>query len=335
MRFEQLELSDWNGLLPDSGFGVFHTAAALRVLDEYTPGELHLYGAFKGQQPVGIVPIFLRETLNFRMALSPPPGYGVRELGPLLYPISPKRNKQEKINKKFTERLIDAVDADSATTLFRMSTGPYYRDARPFQWAGFDVYPTYTYQLDLKSAAPEEMLKSFSKSLRRDIRAGEDSDVVVRIGETDPDARNIYHSIESRYDEQEKSFLPSWEYMRDMIDALEDRACVYVAESPDSEFLSGIVALYSNDAAYFWKGGTGRSDHNFSINSLIHWRIINDIVDGEAEYDVGRYDFHTANNERIVQYKSKFNAELIPHYRIESGGLAMTAAKKAYRSIVQ
>lgn len=335
MRLEQLELSEWKELLPDSRFGVFHTAEGLQILDEYAPGELHLFGGFKGQEPVGLVPIFIRDTLNFRMALSPPPGFGARELGPLLYPISPKRNKQEKLNKEFSEQLIDAVDADSRTTLFRMSSSPHYRDTRPFQWAGFDVYPTYTYQLDLESATPEEMLKSFTKSLRRDIRAGDDSDVTVRIGETDPDARNIYNSIESRYDDQEKKFLPSWEYMRDMIDALDGRARVYVVESAEGEFLSGIVVLYSNDTAYFWKGGTGRSDHNFSINSLLHWRIINDIVDDRVGYDIERYDLHTANNERIVRYKSKFNAELVPHYRVESGGLAMTAAKKAYRSIVQ
>ena len=335
MRLEQLELSEWARFLPDSGFSVFHTAEALRVLDEYVPGDLHLFGAFKGQQPVGVVPIFLRDTLSFRMAFSPPPGYGIRELGPLSYPSSPKRAKQEKVNKEFTTQLIDAVDAESSTTLFRMSVGPYHRDIRPFLWKDFDVCPSYTYKLDLESTTAEKLLGSFTKGLRRDIRTGEDSDVIVRIGEAEPDGRNIYESVQSRYDDQEKNFLPSWEYTRDMIDSLGDRARVYVAEAADGEFLSGIVALYSNDTACFWKGGTGRSNHNFSVNSLLHWRIINDILDGEVEYDVDQYDFHTANNERIVQYKSKFNGTLVPHYRIESSGVAMTTAKKVYRMVVQ
>ncbi len=335
MRLERLQLSDWDELLPDSKFGVFHTAAGLRVLDEHTPGELHLYGGFKGQEPVGLAPVFIRETLNFRMVLSPPPGYGVRELGPLLYPISPKRNKQETLNRKFTEQLIDTLDADSMRTLFRMSTTPYHRDVRPFQWAGFNVYPTYTYQLDTDSAASEELLGSFTKSLRRDIRTGTDSDVTVRPGESAWDVRNIYDSIESRYDDQRKSFVPSWRYVRDMIDALGDRARVYVAESADGAFISGMLILYSNDTAYFWKGGTGRSNHGFSVNSLLHWRVIEDILEDRIKYDIQQYDLHTANNERIVQYKSKFNAELVPHYRIESANMAMTAAKKAYRTVIQ
>ncbi len=123
--------------------------------------------------------------------------------------------------------------------------------------------------------------------------------------------------------------------MSDTINTFDDRARVYVAESGDGEFLSGVVVLYSNDTAYFWKGGTGRSDHGFSVNSLLHWRIITDILDDEIGYGIKRYDFHTANNERIVRYKSKFNAELVSHYRIESAGPAMTAAKKAYRTLVQ
>ncbi len=335
MRFEQLALSEWDEVLPESGFGVFHTAAALGVLDEYVPGELRLLGAFKGQEPVGLFAAFIREKLNVRLVLSPPPGYGVRELGPLLYPVSPKRNKQERLNREFSEEIIDAVGADRMNTLFRMSTVPSYQDARPFQWAGFNVNPSYTYQLELNGTGPDELLQSFTKSLRRDIRNGEKSDVVIRTGETEMDLRRIYESIQSRYDDQEKNFLPSWEYVREMVNALGDRARVYVAESDTGEFLSGLVVLYSNDTAYFWKGGTGRSDHRFSINSLLHWRAITDIQNDHVEYPITQYDFHTANNERIVQYKSKFNSKLVPHYRIESKGFAMTAVKEAYRRVVQ
>ncbi len=269
------------------------------------------------------------------MVLSPPLGFGVRELGPLLFPPSPKRNKRETLNKRFTELIIDAVDADSATTLFRMSAGRYYPDVRPFTWAGFDAYPTYTYQLDLESLTPTEVLGSFSKGLRRDIRAGEASNVTVRLGETRSDTKNVCESIERRCDDQKKNFLPSREYISDTIDVFGERSRVYIAESADGEFLSGIIVLYSNDTAYFWKGGTGRSEHGFSVNSLLHWRIINDILNDEIKHGIRRYDFHTANDERIVEYKNKFNAELVPHYRIESGGLAMAAAKKAYRSLVQ
>ncbi len=179
MRLERLNISDWEGFLPDSGFGVFHTSEGLRVLDKHAPGELHLFAGFKGEELVGLCPVFIREKLNFRMVLSPPLGFGVRELGPLIFSPSPKRKKKETLNKQFIEQIIEVVGADSATTLFRMSLCPQYRDIRPFQWEGFDVYPTYTYQLDLESLTSAELLNSFSKSLRRDIRTGQSADVTV------------------------------------------------------------------------------------------------------------------------------------------------------------
>jgi len=335
VRLEQLEMSEWDDLLPESEFGVFHTSEGLRVLNEYASGDLHLFGGFNGQQPVALFPIFIRQKFKFRMALSPPPGFGIRELGPLFFPVSSKQSKQEKLVEEFSESIINAVDADSATTLLRISTGPYYMDPRKFWWAGFDVYPTFTYQLGLESAVREEILQSFSKSLRRDIRNGMESDVTIRTVNDTSNLENIYKSIEKRYKEQQKNFTLSWAYMRDMVESLGERARVYVAESAHGDFLSGIVVLYSNDTAFFWKGGTGRSSHGFSINSLLHWRIIEDIIDGRTEQEINRYDFHTANDERIVQYKRKFNPELVPQYRIESGGIVMTAAKKAYRKIVQ
>lgn len=335
MRVEQLSLSEWDELLPDSNCGVFHTPEGLRVLDRHAAGDLHVFGGFEGEQPIGLLPLFIRERFNFRTVLSPPPGFGVRDLGPVFLPVSPKRRKQEKVEKNFIKEIIDTVDADHRMTIFRMSGGTFYRDPRPFWWAGFNVYPTFTYQLDLESAEPDEVLRSFSKSVRRDIRDATEADVTVRGNGGLADVREIYETIEARFDDQEKRLPISWEYTQDMYESLGDRAQVYVAESPEGEFLSGIVVLYSNDTAYFWNGGTGRTDHSFSVNSLLHWRIMEDIIYGQTKFDIERYDFQTANNERIVRYKSKFNGELVPNYRIESTGLPMAIVKKAYRMIAE
>jgi len=40
-----------------------------------------------------------------------------------------------------------------------------------------------------------------------------------------------------------------------------------------------------------------------------------------------------ANTERICRYKSKFGAELVPYYTLESEGRGMDAAKAAYRLV--
>lgn len=335
MRLERLDLSGWDDVLRQSAGGVFHRPAALEVLDDHASGELRLYGAYKGQQPVGLLPVVVGRTLAVRTVLSPPPGFGLRELGPVLLPVSPKRRTQETLNRTFCETVVSELDADSATTLFRIAATPEYRDPRPFSWAGFDVTPEYTYRKELDSTDVEAVLRSFSQGVRRDVQKGEDSDVAVRAGGDESDVRNVYESIRARYDAQSKTLPISWEYVRDTVAALEDRATVYVAESAGGAFLSGIVAVYAGDTAYFWKGGTGRSDHDFSVNTLLHWRIMRDIVEDRTGFDVDRYDFHTANDERITRYKSQFNGELVPYYTVESAGLPMAAAKTAYRTVVR
>jgi hypothetical protein len=42
-----------------------------------------------------------------------------------------------------------------------------------------------------------------------------------------------------------------------------------------------------------------------------------------------------ANTERLCQYKSKFGADLVPYYVVESGGRTMDLAKKTYQALVR
>src|SRR6056297_1624637 len=98
MEIRQLSVAEWGEALPADGFEVFHTPAALGVLDDHAAGELRLYGGFKGDRPVGLMPLVVRESTVGRAVLSPPPGFSIPRLGPLIMPASPKRRKREKVN---------------------------------------------------------------------------------------------------------------------------------------------------------------------------------------------------------------------------------------------
>jgi hypothetical protein len=124
-----------------------------------------------------------------------------------------------------------------------------------------------------------------------------------------------------------------WPYVRDLWRNLGDRAQTYVARDADGEYLSGITALYSNDMAYFWQGGARAVYEGTSVNSLVHWHIISDIVEDPPVESVTAYDLMGANTERLCRYKAKFGAELVPYYLVESSGTTMTAAKRAYQFV--
>jgi hypothetical protein len=332
MRIEELTVSEWERALPESGFSVFHAPEALRVLDKHAPGELHLYGGFKGEQPVALLPAFVRVNAVGRAVLSPPPSRNVPHLGPILMPTSPKRLKREQVNRRFTERILEECGVDSRRTLFRMICSPPYRDPRPYSWADLDVRTTFTYVLDIDSSTPEELMQSFSSSLRREIRNGEELDLRIEVENGDA-VSDIFELVRSRYrDQGESTPLPA-EYVHDVATELGDRSRVYVVRTPDGEFLNGIVVLYSNDTAYFWLGGTRTTYEDVSINSLLHWRIITDIAEDPELESVREFDLVGANTERLCKYKAKFGADLVPSYVVESTGAGMNLAKRAHELV--
>ncbi|SNZ16978.1 Acetyltransferase (GNAT) domain-containing protein [Natronoarchaeum philippinense] len=332
MRVERLDLSEWGDALPNSGVEVFHTPEALSVLDEHATGDLRLYGGFKGQQPVGLFPLLVQDRSIGSAVLSPPPGFGVPRMGPMVMPTSPKQRKREKVNTAFIEAVLEDVGVDDSLTLFRSICSPDYDDPRPFSWSELGVATKFTYVLDLANESTDDVLTSFSKSLRREIRDGEELDIEITREGLDG-ARSVYEDTKVRYQEQDKTFPLSWEYVRDLVDAVDERSRVYVARTSDGRFLSGITVLYSDDAAFFWQGGTRATHENVSINSLLHWRVIEDVIEDPPMASVTSYDLMGANTERLCRYKSKFGADLVPYYVAESQGTGMDVAKRAYRMV--
>jgi len=359
MRVERLDLSEWESALPDDGFEVFHLPEALDALDRHVDAEMQLFGGFKGQQPIALLPAFVQRKSVGTAVTSPPPGAGVPRLGPILMPTSPKRRKREKVNNEFTasvlervgtdldlderlaeagvdspvaESVLDRLDVDSRLTLFRMECNAAYGDPRPYAWGNLRVEPRFTYVLELADRSVEDVRNSFSKSLRREIRDAEALDVTVET-EGLSGAREVFEATERRYGEQDESFDLTWPYVRDLFEALGERARAYVARDASGEYLSGVTALYSNDAAYFWQGGAKAVYEGTAVNSLIHWRLVEDVVADPPVESVTQYDLMGANTERLCRYKAKFGADLVPYYVVESRGAAMNVAKQAYQLV--
>jgi hypothetical protein len=333
MELTQLSLEEYGDALPSSGFEVFHTPTALDAVADHAAGDLRLYGGLKGDRVVGLYPVFVRQRSVGTTALSPPPGLSIPRLGPLVMPASPKRRKREQVNGEFAGRVLDDLEVDAPLTLFRTTFATAYPDPRPFVWADLDLDTAFTYYLDVP-ADTDALLSSFSKSLRREIRDARDLDVTVSVGDTDGvDA--VFDAVRRRYAEQDRGFTLTRPYVADLTEALaaEDRCRTYVVRDPDGDYLSGLVVLYSNDAAYYWLGGTRATYEGTSVNSLLHWRVVEDVAAGEPRPSVDTYDLMGANTERLCRYKSKFGASLVPYYAAESGGAGMSAAKRAYRLV--
>ncbi|MFC7205412.1 GNAT family N-acetyltransferase [Haloferax namakaokahaiae] len=328
LRIERMSLDEWDAALPKTGFEVFHTAAFLDAIDQHFDGEMHLYGGFKGDHPVALMPAFVRKTPLGRMVVSPPPSMSIPFIGPIVMPNSPKQSAYESINKDFTEKIIDELDVRNTRTFVRLLCSPDYADPRPLEWSGLTLKPSFTYRINVTSL--DDVNSGFSRSLRREIKQARDLDVTVSV-EGIEGAHDVYNDVVSRYDEQDEPFTMPWEFVETVVENLGDRCRTYVARDPDGNYLSGIIVPFSNEAAYYWLGGARAVYENVSINNLLHWTILEDIATDEDLESVTKYDLVGANTERLCDYKSKFGGDLVPYYVAESAGTSMTIAKRTYQ----
>ena len=329
MEVNEIDLVEWEHALPSSGYEAFHDPDVLRVLDKHTEGSLRLYRGSKGGQSIALFPLFVRDWGVGRMVLSPPTALSIPRLGPIVTPVSPKRRKYEQINQDFTTHVVDTLDLDNRTTLFHM-IGPLEYDPRPFGWNGFNLDPQFTYVVDLEDTDLETVLGRFSKSLRNEMRRYDEIDLSIDREGIDA-ALRIYQDTVDQYDRYNESAPMSEQFVRDLLTELDDdRWRAYVARRPDGEYESGILVLFSNELAYYWQGGVAASYENVSVNNLIHRVILEDLLDDPALETVTGYDLVGANNERLCDYKGKFDGELRSYYVVESSGLPMSLAKSAY-----
>lgn len=341
MDIKRLSLDEWEELLPSSGFEVFHTPEALSVLDMHTSGDLTLLGGFKGDEPVALLPAFVRQGPVGRAVLSPPPRMGVPRLGPVVTPNSPKQSKREAVTRRFVDGVIDELDAGGVLSIVRMRCGLGFNDPRPFHWNDFSVEPAFTYVLDVDGHEMDTLLQSFSYSLRQDFKHGEESELTVSVESADG-AEPVVDQVIERYEEQEQSAPLDATFALELVDSLGDRARVYVARDPDGRYLGGIIALISNDAVYYWQGGVGASyeevledgsTRSFSVNGLLHRSILEDILTDPDLDTVNTYDLVGANTRRLSQYKSQFGGTLTPYYIVESTGAGTKLAKSGFQLI--
>lgn len=325
----RLTLSEWNDALPSTGVEVFHSPEALSAVETHSDGELRLYGGFKGEHPVALLPVFVEERSVGRVVTSPPPSMGIPRLGPLLVTESPKQRKKETINEGFASQILDDLGVSARSTLFRMICPRAYPDPRPYQWNHLQVTPAFTYVLDLDGATADTMMDPFSRSLRNEMRDRETSDITITVEGIDA-AQRICESVHEHFDEQGARSPADWPFVHDLLSTLSARHRVYVARTRDGSYCSGIIVLYSGDTAYFWLGGITATHEGVSVNSLLHRTVIEDLIEEPQFESITRYDLVGANTERLCQYKGKFSGALVPYYIVESNGLEMKLAKSVY-----
>ncbi|WP_158056469.1 lipid II:glycine glycyltransferase FemX [Halorussus halophilus] len=323
-RADQDDLEKWDDLVEKSPHtNVFHYRESLAVQAEHADAKLHPLIGYKGQEPVGIFPVFEKRKGGMTMAFSPAPELWVSYLGPAMVNCEKlKHRKAERRAWRFVEGCLDWIDRELGPKYTQIRPDASFRDVRPFEWNDFDIQVRHTYAVDL-TPGEEDVLMAFSSDARGNIRT--EGDFRVYEGGTD-EIEAIISQVQSRHDEQDKDYGVTPAFVTDLYEHLPDGAVRPYALEADGEIAGGMVALEFGDTIYRWQGGA-KHRHELPVNDLVDWKIMTDAMDRGVE----TYDLVGANERRLCEYKAKFGPELRSYYSMGRGTRVTNALSSVYK----
>ena len=329
------DLEKWNDYVGRAHNATpFHRLEALEVVAAHSGAKLHPLIGRKGQEPVGLFPLFELSRGPATVAFSPPPDLRVSYLGPALLNMGKlKRRKAERRLRSFVDGCFAWLREQVTPWYLHVRTDHRYEDVRPFKWNDCTVTPNYTYLIPLESDE-SDLLARFSSDARRNVRdssGGSNADRDFEVAEGGgADVERILDQVRGRYESQGIPFHLANGFVRDLYTRLPDGIVRPYVCRVDGEFVGGILALEDDDTVYRWQGGVRTNlDVDVPVNDLLDWHVMTDA----RKRGVGSYDLVGADTPRINRYKAKFGPELATFYSVEGGSPPARFAASLYQRV--
>ena len=322
------ERNRWDTYVERSPGGtLFHRYGALEAQADATDSTLHPLVGYKGEEPVGIFPLFEFGKGPLTLVFSPPSELGVPNLGPALVHMDQlKQRKQEKRHRRFIEGCIEWIDDERGPNYVSIQTGWQYDDARPFLWNEFDVTPAYTYTIDLRDGK-DAVISRFSKSARQNVRNNTDASYTISQG-GQREIRWILDELHERYEEQGRAPPIPTTFIEELYDRLPGGTVRPYVLSVDGEKATGTVLLENGSIARSWVGGA-TPDVDIPANDLLEWHMMCDALDRGVSF----FEIVGGNTPRLNKWKAKFSPDIQTYYRVKRSSPGGEVAENLYTTL--
>jgi len=332
MGFDVTELAPsdadrWNGALERTAERTpFHRFEALEVFAAHAGADLHPLLASKGQEPVGLFPIFTLRKGPITAAFSPPPALKVSYLGPIvLAQPGMKPHSVEKRRRRVVDGSLSWLDEHHDPAYIHVRTSFGAPDPRPFDWATFTETPRFTYVVEL-DADPERLRDRFSRDARSNIKEAGAACSISEAGQAA--VRRITTQVQARHDEQDLEFPLTTDFVEELYRTLPEGYLRPYVCRVDGEFVGGSLVLDDGERVYNWQGTT-KPDSEYDVNDLLHWEVLR----AAAARGASEYDLVGANDQRLSRYKSKFAPTLRTYHSLERSSAGVGTAARLFRHL--
>lgn len=319
---ENEELKNWDASIEASPYGtIFHTLDWLRIVENHTNSKLFPLIGVKGEQVIGLFPIFYKKNKILKMLFSPPPKTAIPYTGPVLmgYENLKQAKKDSLVNEFYTQ--INNFINEMKPHYISLSFPPQLYDCRPFKWFGYQVEPEFNYILDI-SVGLSNLEPNFTYRARKRIEQAEKKGVKVELG-SKKELLTLYDMLFNRYVDQGRSIPISKNYLLDIFNIFYPKNLKIFTLIHDGNIIGGVVKLCYKDKMLDWIGHPktilGASD--FLHRETMKWGF-------EKKYRY--YEFIGANTPTISQFKSKFNPSLDVYYKLKKATVFGEFGEKTY-----
>lgn len=315
----------WDNFVDSSPYGmIFHKSDFLNIIQKHSGFQLKKFGFFKGNELLGVLPVFTKKFISKNLIFSPPPGSGVPYLGMVVSKNYDKLKENKKIS--LVKTISDDIKKDltNSCMYYSIQNPLYLTDTRPFLWNGFDVNVHYTYVLDLNNGIGDIKI-NLHRHLRNELNKIPEKNLYFKKSD---DVNFFYDDLKKRYDAQKiKLPLYSKEYVGEIISKFPEYLdLIYLYDLNDN--VLGSILMNKYKRYIVWMGIT-KSDSSSFVNNYLIWKMIEEACNNNMKL----FEINGARNENLAFFKSRFNPDLVISYSLVKTTNFGRVMRYAYKTI--
>lgn len=291
----------WDDFVDESPYAALpHKWDFLKITEKHSGYKLNAYGFYKGDELLGVYPLFYKRIMGLKMIYSPPPNIATLYLGFLV------SKEYDKLKQSKKETFLNSFLGDIETEIKKYSPDytqifavPNFLDMRFFKWNDYSVVPMYTYVVSLNRPL-EEIWNNFHRETKRCIKLADSSGLELRI---DDDISILHGRQERRYSEIAANFSMDADYLKELFKAYPDNIKVYYVYNDKGEVVSGLTSQEYNGRFMMWMGIAKAVEH---ANEFLIWRLI----EKAKSEGLKKFEIVGADGIRLNHFKSRFSPSL-------------------------
>jgi hypothetical protein len=324
----------WDEIVRDSDEGtIFHTWKWLKFLEKHNfkkicslsyTGRLYPLIVWENDDIVGLMPIFFYNSKIYKISCSPPYGIEYLYLGPVINePKLPvKSGKKQNILYQFYKTIDNFLKNELKSNYIRIISSPGLSDPRLFYWSGYQVVPQFTNIIDLRGG--EKVLwENVSRDAKKSINKAKKIGIIVEMGSKE-DINILFNLLESR-----NRIHSGKTFFSDMLNDFLSHDFTCLVAKKDGKVLTGAICMMYKKKATGWIGTPKVVSEGISPNYLVQWECLRWAINNNFDF----FENMSANELSTFPFKTKFNPEIIPYYRLKWYSPLPRLIESVYRGI--